>query len=97
MSTNLPSQIQLSFSLRDESGRSFVIPAADLRAVTRIFEVGPGLAGWSEQNWALARMEEIDYDETSFFVHSTENFELEVVFVLDFTPNPPKEGVGLAS
>ena len=29
--------------------------------------------------------EEIDYTETSFFVHTAENFDLEVVFVLDFT------------
>ena len=46
-----------------------------LQAGTRIYELGPGTEGW----------EEIDYVETSFFVHSAENFELEVVFVLDFT------------
>ena len=32
-----------------------------------------------------AEWEEIDYDETSFFVHGSENFQQEVIFVLDFT------------
>ena len=72
---NPPSQVQILFSLRDQGGHSVVLPAELLQAGTRIYELGPGTEGW----------EEIDYVETSFFVHSAENFELEVVFVLDFT------------
>ena len=41
-----------------------------------MFEEGPGTGG----SW-----EEIDYSETSFYVHTAENIDLEIVFVLDFT------------
>jgi TolB protein len=67
--------VQIVFSLRDEEGRSIVIRAEELQAATRIFEVGPETEG----------LEEIDYTESSFFIHTAENLELEVVFVLDFT------------
>ena len=70
-----PSQVQMVFSLRDDADHSFILSPDDLRAATRVFEMGPGTQGW----------EEIDYSETSYFVSSAENFELEVVFVLDFT------------
>ena len=73
--TNLPSQVQVVFSLRDRDGHAIVLPAEDVQKATRIFERGPGTEDW----------EEIDYTETSFFVHTAENFDLEVVFVLDFT------------
>ena len=72
---NQPSQVQIRFSLRDEEEHSFVIPAEDIREATRVFEFGPDMQDW----------EEIDYTETNFFIHSAENFDLEVVFVLDFT------------
>ena len=42
----------------------------------KVFEEGPGTGG----SW-----EEIDYSETSFYVHTAENIDLEIVFVLDFT------------
>ena len=51
------------------------MPAERVQSAIRIFELGPGTQGW----------EEIDYSETSYFVHSAENFQFEVVFVLDFT------------
>ena len=70
-----PSQVQIVFSLRDEEGRAFVVPADGIKAATRVFEVGPDTDG----------PEEIDYSETGFFIHTAENLELEVVFVLDFT------------
>ena len=70
-----PSQVEIIFSLRDELGRSIVLPAQELRAATRVFERGPETLG----------LEEIDYAETNFFIHTAENLELEVVFVLDFT------------
>ena len=63
------------FSIRDEQDHSFEVPAAQLRDATRIFEMGPGTLDW----------EEIDYAETNYFVDAAENFDLEVVFALDFT------------
>ena len=70
-----PSVVEVSFSLRDEEGRAVVAQVPELRAGARIYEAGPGIDGW----------EEIDYRETSFFVQSAENLQLEAVFVLDFT------------
>ena len=73
--TNLPSQVQVVFSLRNQDGRAIVLPAEDVQKATKIYERRIETEGW----------EEIDYTETSFFVHTAENFDLEVVFVLDFT------------
>ena len=75
--TNLPSQVQGVFSLRDQNGHAIVRPAEEVQQATRIFETGPGTDGY----------EEIDYLESSFFVHTAENFDLELVFVLDFMIN----------
>ena len=74
-STNVPSQVQIVFALRDQDGHSVVLPADQVQEGIRVYEQGPGTDGW----------EEIDYSETSFFVHTAENIDLEVVFVLDFT------------
>ena len=74
-STNLPSQVQVVFALRDQLGHSIVLPAEGIENATKVYERGPGTDGW----------EEIDYSETSFFVHTAENIDLEVVFALDFT------------
>ena len=74
-STNLPSQVQIVFALRDQDGHSVVLPADQVQRGISVYEQGPGTDGW----------EEIDYSETSFFVHTAENIDLEVVFVLDFT------------
>ena len=73
--TNLPSQVQVVFSLRDENGHAIVRPAEQVEQGARVYERGPGTDGWAE----------IDYTETSFFVKTGENIDLEVVFVLDFT------------
>ena len=73
--TNLPSQVQVVFSLRDQNGHALVLPAEEIQSATQVYERGSGTDGW----------EEIDYAETSFFVHTAEKFDLEVVFVLDFT------------
>ena len=74
-STNSPSQVQVVFALRDQNGHAVVVPAERVEEGIRVYEDGPGTDGWDE----------IDYSETSFFVHSAENIDLEVVFVLDFT------------
>ena len=74
--TNAPSQIQVVFSLRDETGRAVVVPADEIERGLKVFESGEGTGG----SW-----EEIDYGETGFFVHAAEKIDLEVVFVLDFT------------
>ena len=73
--TNKPNQIQVTFALRNQDGRSIVVPAHRVEENLRVFERGSGTDGW----------EEIDYSETSYFVHAAENIDLEVVFVLDFT------------
>ena len=73
--TNLPSQVQVVFSLRDQNGHALVLPAEEIQSATQVYERGSGTDGW----------EEIDYAETSFFVHTAEKFDLEVVFALDFT------------
>ncbi|MYB75851.1 MAG: VWA domain-containing protein [Chloroflexi bacterium] len=70
-----PSQVQATFSLRDQDGSPVILPGSDVQRATRIFERGDG-----EEEW-----EELDYTETNFFVHSAERFALEVVFILDFT------------
>ena len=75
-STNLPSQVQVVFSLRDQEGHAIVLPAEQVERGLQVSERGPGTEG---------AQEEIDYTETSFFVHTAENIDLEVVFVLDFT------------
>ena len=74
-STHIPSQIQMVFALRDQDGHAVVLPADTIESGVSVFERGPGTDDW----------EEIDYSETSFFVHTAENIDLEVVFVLDFT------------
>ena len=74
--TNLPSQVQVVFSLRDQEGHAIVMPAEQIERGVKVFEAGPGTGG----SW-----EEIDYSETSFYVHTAENIDLEIVFVLDFT------------
>ena len=50
-------------------------PAEEIAAASRVFERPDGGADW----------EEVDYSETSYIVHTAENFQLEAVFVLDFT------------
>ena len=74
--TNLPSQVQMVFSLRDQEGHAIVLPAEQVSQGLKVLESGQGTGG----SW-----EEIDYTETSFFVHTAENIDLEIVFILDFT------------
>ena len=74
--TNFPSQVQVVFSLRDQEGHAIVLPAEQIKRGARVYERGPGTDG----DW-----EEIDYTETSLFVSTAENIDLEIVFVLDFT------------
>lgn len=74
--TNTPSQAQVVFSLRDQDGHAIVRPAEQVERAIQVYERGPG----TDDSW-----EEIDYTETSFFLHTAENIDLEVVFVLDFT------------
>ena len=74
-STNVPSQVQIVFALRDQDDHAVVLPAETIESGISVLERGTGTDGW----------EEIDYSETSFFVHTAENIDLEVVFVLDFT------------
>ena len=80
---NLPSQVQVVFSLRNQDGRAIVLPAEDIQKATKIYE--RRIETEDESGTGTEEWEEIDYTETSFFVHTAENFDLEVVFVLDFT------------
>ena len=67
--------MQIVFALRDQDDHAVVLPAETIESGISVLERGTGTDGW----------EEIDYSETSFFVHTAENIDLEVVFVLDFT------------
>ena len=74
-STNIPSQVQVAFSLRNQRGNAIVLPAEEIERSTKVFERRSGAEDWQE----------IDYAETSYFIHTGENIDLEVVFALDFT------------
>jgi len=64
-----PRKIQFMFSLKDTQGHAFIADPETIKDWIRVYE----------------NDEEIDYKETNFFVHSAENFQSEVVVVLDFT------------
>lgn len=83
--TNLPSQVQVVFSLRDQEGHAIVRPAEEVERGVKVYERGPGTGG----DW-----EEIDYTETSFSVSTAENIDLEIVFVLDFTNSMSEARLG---
>ena len=83
--TNLPSQVQTVFSLRDQEGHAIVRPAEEVERGVKVYERGPGTGG----DW-----EEIDYTETSFSVSTAENIDLEIVFVLDFTNSMSEARLG---
>lgn len=70
---NFPSQLQFLFSLRDHKDDPIVVPAEDIKV--RVFERETDSDVW----------EEIDYTETSLLVRSAQSFQIETVFVLDFT------------
>ena len=74
-STNVPSQVQVAFSLRNQRGNAIALTAEEIERSTRVFERRTDTEDW----------EEIDYAETSYFVHTGENLDLEVVFALDFS------------
>ena len=57
----------------------------EVGAVELLLEIEEILPAAEELLVETAEWEEIDYAETSLFVHSSENFQQEVVFVLDFT------------
>lgn len=73
--SRVPSQVQFTFSLRDQNDHAVVLPSEAIQARTHIYERLNDASDW----------EEIDYSETSFFAHTAENFALDVVFVLDFS------------
>ncbi len=69
--TNLrvPSQVQFSFRLTDANNHALNLPPGDLSKPFAIFENG----------------EEIDYTETSYFVHPAASLEMDLLILLDFT------------
>ena len=71
----MPSQVQVAFSLRNQRGNAIALTAEEIERSTRVFERRTDTEDW----------EEIDYAETSYFIHTGENLDLEVVFALDFT------------
>jgi hypothetical protein len=64
-----PSQVQFTFRISDSRNHAVVIDQGPLTAPFRIFEDGA----------------EIDYSETSYFVHPAASLELDMVVLLDFT------------
>ena len=79
--TNVPYQIQVTFGLRDQNERAIVKPPEEVAKGLSLFERESGETQW----------EEIDLLETNYFVHTAENIDLEVVFVLDFTESMRKQ------
>ncbi|TFH61466.1 MAG: VWA domain-containing protein [Candidatus Zixiibacteriota bacterium] len=65
----IPSQVQFTFRISDSRSHAVVINSGTLTAPFRIFEDGA----------------EIDYSETSYFVHPAASLELDMVVLLDFT------------
>jgi hypothetical protein len=65
----IPSQVQFTFRISDSRGHAVVIDSGALTAPFRIFEDDA----------------EIDYTETSYFVHPAASLELDMVVLLDFT------------
>ena len=64
-----PSQVQFTFRMSDSRNHAVVIDQGPLTAPFRIFEDGV----------------EIDYSETSYFVHPAASLEMDMVVLLDFT------------
>jgi hypothetical protein len=64
-----PSQVQFTFRMSDSRNHAVVIDNGPLTSPFRIFEDGT----------------EIDYSETSYFVHPAASIELDMVVLLDFT------------
>ena len=64
-----PSQVQFTFRMSDSRNHAIVIDQGPLTAPFRIFEDGV----------------EIDYSETSYFVHPAASLEMDMVVLLDFT------------
>lgn len=65
----VPSQVQFTFRISDSRNHAVVIENGPLTAPFRIFEDDA----------------EIDYSETSYFVHPATSLELDMVVLLDFT------------
>jgi hypothetical protein len=64
-----PSQVQFTFRMSDSRSHAIVIDQGPLTSPFRIFEDGV----------------EIDYSETSYFVHPAASLEMDMVVLLDFT------------
>ena len=64
-----PSQVQFSFRVSDNLNHAIVVNPASLPTPFRIFEDN----------------QEIDYTETSYFVHPATSLELDMVILLDLT------------
>lgn len=64
-----PSQVQFTFRMSDNRKHAVVIDQGPLTAPFRIFEDGV----------------ELDYSETSYFVHPAASLEMDIVVLLDFT------------
>ena len=72
----VPSHVRFFFSLRNEDNQGIIVPAEELRLGTVIQEQD----AVDEAEWG-----EIDTSETNVFVHGSERFVQEIVFVLDFS------------
>lgn len=65
----VPSQVQFSFRLTDANNHAMNLSHSNLSAPFSIYENG----------------EEIDYTETSYFVHPAASLEMDLMLLLDFT------------
>ena len=78
-----PEDIRAGTRIFERPGETIVEDADIEELIEELAEGVPAQAPEDEEQALPEGWEEIDYDETSFFVHPAENFE--VVFILDFT------------
>ena len=73
---SVPSHVRFFFSLRNEDNHGVIVPAEEMRLGIVVLEQD----AVDEAVWG-----EIDTSETNVFVHGSERFAQEIVFVLDFS------------
>ncbi|MCH8206896.1 MAG: VWA domain-containing protein [Chloroflexi bacterium] len=73
---SVPSHVRFFFSLRNEDNHGVIVPAEEMRLGIVVLEQD----AVEEAVWG-----EIDTSETNFFVHGSDRFVQEIVFVLDFS------------
>ncbi|MFH2034853.1 MAG: vWA domain-containing protein [Candidatus Zixiibacteriota bacterium] len=78
-----PSKVQFIFSLRDQDGHSILIPQEEFDSTVEI-------SIWEDNV-------PIDYTESHGFIHTSSNFDMDIVLLLDFTASMASAENGIAT